>query len=101
MRLLLATLAAALLLATPAAAVEVPDGYAYQDEWFASHDGTKLHAGVVLPADHRPGERHPVIVVLGPYTSPNGGSAAGPNADGVPPIRFPELFEDADILEDR
>jgi hypothetical protein len=101
MRLLLAALAALLVLAAPARGEEIPDGYAYHDEWFASHDGTKLHAGVFLPADHRPGERHPVIVVLGPYTSPNGGSAAGPNADGVPPIRFPELFTDAHILEDR
>ena len=69
------------------------------------HDGTQLHAGVFLPADHRPGERHPVIIVMGPYTAPNGGAtgatAGGPNVDGVPPIRFPELFEEADILAGR
>jgi uncharacterized protein len=105
MRLLLAALAALLILAAPASAEEVPDGYAYSDEWFEAHDGTQLHAGVFLPADRRPGERHPVIMVLGPYTAPNGGAtgatAGGPNVDGVPPIRFPELFSDANILEDR
>ena len=105
MRLLLAALAALLILAAPASAAEVPEGYAYSDEWFSAHDGTQLHAGVFLPADRRPGERHPVIVVMGPYTAPNGGAtgaaSGGPNADGVPPIRFPELFEDANILEDR
>jgi uncharacterized protein len=105
MRLLLAALAALLLLAAPASAADIPDGYAYSDEWFEAHDGTQLHAGVFLPADHRPGERHPTIVVLGPYTAPNGGAtgatAGGPNTNGVPALRFPELFEDANILEDR
>ena len=105
MRLLLASLAALHVLAAPAAAAPVPEGYAYTDEWFDAHDGTQLHAGVFLPADHRPGERHPVIIVMGPYTAPNGGAtgatAGGPNVDGVPPIRFPELFEEANILGGR
>ena len=101
MRPLLAALVALLALAAPASAAEIPEGYAYTDEWYEAHDGTQLHAGVFLPADHRPGERHPTIVVLGPYTSSNGGATAGPNVDGVPPIRFPELFTDAKILEDR
>ncbi|MDQ3742523.1 MAG: CocE/NonD family hydrolase [Actinomycetota bacterium] len=105
MRLLLAALAALLLLASPAAAAEVPEGYAYSDEWFEAHDGTQLHAGVFLPADHRPGERHPTIIVLGPYTAPNGGATGASggevNTEGVPAIRFPELFTDARILEDR
>jgi uncharacterized protein len=101
MRLVLAVLAATLLLAAPAAAESVPDGYAYSDEWLNSYDGTTLHAGVFLPTDHRQGERHPVIIVMGPYTSPNGGSANGPNPDGVQPIRFPELFTDAHILKGR
>ncbi|HEX2088266.1 MAG TPA: CocE/NonD family hydrolase [Solirubrobacteraceae bacterium] len=105
MRPLLLTVLALLLVAAPASAADVPDGYAYHDEWFEAHDGTQLHAGVFLPADRRPGERHPVVVVLGPYTAPNGGAtgaaAGGPNVDGVPPIRFPELFADANILEDR
>ncbi|HEX8208045.1 MAG TPA: CocE/NonD family hydrolase [Solirubrobacteraceae bacterium] len=105
MRLLLASLAALLILAAPVSAAEVPDGYAYSDEWFSAHDGTQLHAGVFLPADHRPGERHPTIVVLGPYTAPNGGATGASggevNSEGVPAIRFPELFTDAHILDDR
>jgi hypothetical protein len=105
MRPLLAAIAVLLLLASPAAAAEVPEGYANSDEWFTAHDGTQLHAGVFLPADRRPGERHPTIIVMGPYTAPNGGatgaSGGEPNAEGVPALRFPELFTDAKILEDR
>ena len=87
--------AAALVAAVgvPAAtADEVPTGYAYSDSWFASTDGTQLHAGVFLPADLRAGERVPVILTSTPYTSPNGGATAAGNTSG-PVIRFPELFE--------
>jgi predicted acyl esterase len=82
------------VVALPAAtAEEVPEGYAYTDPWFASTDGTSLHAGVFLPADSKPGERHPVLLTSTPYTAPSGGAlGAGGNPDG-PTIRFPELFE--------
>ena len=98
MRIRSAVLAALALacLAAPAAAAPVPQGYSYTDHWFPSADGTRLHAGVFLPSDHKPGEKHPVLVVAGPYTGSNGGvsgaAADGPQADGVT-IRFPELFE--------
>ena len=102
--LLLPALIASLLLASPASAAEVPEGYTYEDAWFTAHDGVQLHAGVFLPADRAPGEKHPTIMVIGPYTAPNNGvtgaASGGPNAEGVP-VRFPELFEDAKILEDR
>jgi len=102
--LLLAALMVPLLVAAPASAAAVPDGYKYEDAWFAAHDGVQLHAGVFLPADSKPGEKHPTIMVIGPYTAPNNGvtgaTAGGPNAEGVP-IRFPELFTDAKILKDR
>lgn len=85
----------------PATAEEVPAGYAYTDDWFASTDGTQLHAGVFLPEDSRPGERHPVLLVSTPYTAPSGGAlGAGGNADG-PLIRFPELFEHPRFLAGR
>ena len=104
LRLLALLIALLAVLAPAASAAEVPDGYAYQDGWFKAHDGVQLHAGVFLPADHRPGERHPTIMVIGPYTAPNNGvtgaTAEGPNAEGVP-VRFPELFTDAKILKDR
>src|SRR5690348_12946097 len=74
----------ALVLAAPAAADTVPKGYTYQDEWLTSFDGTQLHAGVFLPPGHKPGDKHPVLMVPGPYGSPNGaseepGNLSGPN----------------------
>ena len=84
-----------------ATAEEVPTGYAYTDHWFPSTDGTQLHAGVFLPADSRPGERHPVLLTSTPYTAPSGGAlGAGGNGDG-PLIRFPELFEHEKFTEGR
>jgi uncharacterized protein len=103
LRLLALLIACFALLAPAASAAEVPEGYTYQDGWFEAHDGVQLHAGVFLPADRKPGEKHPTIMVIGPYTAPNNGvtgATSGPNAEGVP-IRFPELFDDAKILEDR
>lgn len=96
MRIRSATLALFACLAASAAAAPVPQGYTYTDEWFPSADGTRLHAGVFLPSDRKPGEKHPVLVVTGPYTGPNAGvsgaSAAETQTEGVS-IRFPELFE--------
>lgn len=83
-----------LAFAAPAAAEAVPPGYTYTDEWLQSFDGTQLHAGIFLPSNRTAGERHPIIMVPGPYTSPNGGVATGTasNTSG-PVIRFPELFD--------
>ncbi|MFN2526948.1 MAG: CocE/NonD family hydrolase [Actinomycetota bacterium] len=80
-------------LVAPAAAEEVPPGYTYEDAWFTSTDGTQLHAGVFLPADRKPNERHPVLLVSTPYTAPNGGSAGGRNNLEGPTVRFPELWD--------
>ncbi|HVE98044.1 MAG TPA: CocE/NonD family hydrolase [Mycobacteriales bacterium] len=82
---------AGVLVAAPATAEPVPQGYTYSHGWFTSHDGTQLHAGVFLPADRKPKEKHPVLLTSTPYTAPNGG-ATGANMTG-PTIRFPELFE--------
>lgn len=93
-RRLLLTLAVltlgASVLATPADAQPVPTGYMYSHAWFDSFDGIQLHAGVFLPSNRTPEERHPVLLVSTPYTAPNGGSG-GPNLSG-PMVRFPELF---------
>ncbi len=100
-RLLLAVVAVgAGLVATPTAAEPVPEGYAYSDHWFRSTDDTQLHAGVFLPADHKDGERHPVLLVSTPYASPNGGATAPGNLTG-PVIRFPELFEHPSFIAGR
>jgi predicted acyl esterase len=92
--LLGALLIAAALLAVPQAKSQpLPAGYAYSDSWFASTDGTQLHAGVFLPADHKPGEKHPVLLVSTPYASPNGGASAAPSVNTTGSVnRFPELF---------
>jgi predicted acyl esterase len=99
----LAALAAALIalvLAAPAAAEPVPDGYEYSHEWFTAHDGVQLHAGVFLPADRKPDERHPTLLTITPYTAPSGGATGTGNTEG-PVVRFPELFSQAKILKDR
>ncbi|MGH2730571.1 MAG: CocE/NonD family hydrolase [Actinomycetota bacterium] len=89
--ILAAVAIAASLTAAPATAEPVPNGYTYNDAWFTSTDGTQLHAGVFLPADRKENEKHPVLLVSTPYTSPNGGSTSPGNLEG-PTIRFPELF---------
>ena len=87
---LLLTLVAGLLSAPPAAAEPVPAGWTYTDYWFTSYDGIQMHAGVFLPADRAPDEKHPVLMNIGPYTAPNGGAAGG-NLTGII-NRNPELF---------
>lgn len=100
--LTLLALGALALGAAPAAADPVPAGYEYSDHWYESKvDGAQQHAGVFMPADHQPGEKHPVILTITPYASPNGGATAPGNLSG-PVNRFPELFETGlNILEDR
>ena len=80
----------AALVAAPVEAQPVPAGYTYSHGWFDSFDGTQLHAGIFLPSNRTPSERHPVILTSTPYTAPNGASG-GPNMTG-PMVRFPELF---------
>lgn len=91
MRIRPLVLACLLVVAAPAMASPVPAGYEFHDEWLESADGTQLHAGVFLPADRAEGERHPMVMIAGPYTGPNGGATAPGNLEG-PSIRFPELF---------
>src|SRR4051812_44395553 len=94
-RLVCIVATACLLVAAAPASADIPAGYTYTDEWITSFDGTKLHAGVFLPADHRPGEQHPTVVVMSPYTAPNGGAAstfAGATESG-PHVAYPELFD--------
>lgn len=79
--------------AAPAAAAPVPAGYTYQHAWYTSEiDGAQVHAGVFLPADRKPGEKHPVILTVTPYAAPNG-SVTGTFGNSAGPVnRFPELF---------
>jgi predicted acyl esterase len=101
-RRFVAALAGALVLALPsvAAAEAVPAGYTYTHAWYTDSMGTQQHAGVFLPSDHQPGEKHPVILTVTPYAAPNGGAATATASNTTGPvIRFPELFgKDVDIL---
>ena len=81
----------AALVAAPVEAQPVPAGYTFSHGWFESFDGTQLHAGIFLPSDRAPDEKHPVILTSTPYTAPNGGSTSPGNTTG-PVVRFPELF---------
>lgn len=90
------------VVALPAAtAEEVPAGYVYTDHWFSSTDGTQLHAGVFLPGDSKPGERHPILLTSTPYTAPRGGLTGPDLFNEGPTIRFPELFEHERFLAGR
>ena len=86
---LLAVLAG-LFAAVPATADDVPPGYTYTDHWYTSHDGVQIHAGVFLPSDRTPDEKHPVLMNIGPYTAPNGG-VLGANLEGIV-NRNPEIW---------
>ena len=99
--LLAALLPAVGLAAGPATAAPVPEGYTYAHEWFTSHDGLQLHAGVFLPEDHVEGEEHPVILVPTPYAAPNGGATGLGVTSTGPTVRFPELFSHEAFVEDR
>jgi uncharacterized protein len=91
-RLLATTIGLLALLAAPAAADPVPEGYTYQHAWYESEiDGAQVHAGVFLPEDREPGEKHPVLLTVTPYAAPNGGATAAGNTSG-PVNRFPEFF---------
>ncbi|MFT5222145.1 MAG: putative acyl esterase [Glaciecola sp.] len=83
------------------ASAQAPAGYEFTDVWYPSFDGTAMHAGVYLPADRDPGEKHPVIVSITPYTSPNGGATGAGVLSSEQPVRFPELFEHPAFAEGR
>src|SRR5687768_14623269 len=96
---LLAVLAG-LFAAAPVTAQPVPPGYTYSDHWYTSHDGIQIHAGVFLPADRAADEKHPVLMNIGPYTAPNGGSTTPGNLTGVV-NRNPELFTHSGLRDGR
>lgn len=96
--------AAALALAAGALApvhAEVPKKATWSEAWFPSADGTSLHADVFLPASHRRGQRHPVILTIGPYdghTQQDLYAAPDPTTQGPAPFYGP-LLEKARAFE--
>lgn len=78
-----------------ASRADVPPGATWSQVWFPSADGTLLRADVLLPANREPGQRHPVILSIGPYfgrNSMNGGSRG-------PVERFSDLWTEGRIFE--
>ena len=70
--------------------VERTNEFTFSETFFASDDGTALHADILLPAWAEPGDKFPVIVSIGPYFN---SVAGGPN------MRFSDLFNEGRIFE--
>lgn len=83
--------------APAAAAAAAPEGSTWEQVWFPSQDGTLLRADVLLPADREPGERHPVILSIGPYFGRNALNH-GIGASG-PVMRFEDVITGGNIFE--
>jgi predicted acyl esterase len=110
MRRLITAIAAACVLALPAAAHAdtPPPGSIWSEAYITEADGTKLHADILRPANLAPGTRTPVILSIGPYFNHSGQvGPAGPveNApytpvgDAGPSSRFFDFVEGAHLME--
>ncbi len=101
LRVLVALLPLALLAtplgAPPSSAAPVPSGATWEQVWLPSGDGTMLRADVLLPADRTPGERHPVILSIGPYFGRNFQNA--PLLSNGPVLRFNDVITQGRIFE--
>ncbi|HEX8205102.1 MAG TPA: CocE/NonD family hydrolase [Solirubrobacteraceae bacterium] len=94
----LALLAAALLTLPAAATAAVPEGTDYSEAYFASGDGTMLHADVIRPKN---AGKTPVILAIGPYFG-HGGSQGAVDYDPTreaPNERFKDLWDEGHIFE--
>jgi predicted acyl esterase len=95
-----AALLAGVALMVPAQAAPVPNEATWTQQWIESGDGTMLHADVMLPADRKDGQKHPVILSIGPYFG--SGSQNAPAYDPMeagPSDRFNDLIEEGRIFE--
>lgn len=94
-----AALLAGVALMVPAQAAPVSDEATWTQQWIESGDGTMLHADVMLPADRKDGQKHPVILSIGPYFG--SGSQNAPAYDPMeagPSARFNDLIEEGQIF---
>jgi predicted acyl esterase len=84
----------------PAQAAPVAEGATWTQQWIPSGDGTMLHADVMLPKSSKKGQKHPVILSIGPYFG--SGSQNAPSYDPMeagPSDRFNDLIEQGRIFE--
>src|SRR5687768_8593929 len=81
-----------------ATAAPVNNQATWTEQYFPSGDGTMLHADVLLPKNRKPGQKHPVILSIGPYfgTGSQASPAWQPTNSG-PSNRFSDLQKDGEI----
>jgi predicted acyl esterase len=110
MRRLITAIAAACVLALPAAAHAdtPPPGSTWSEAYITEADGTKLHADILRPTNLAPGTRTPVILSIGPYFNHSGqvgpagpveNAAYTPVGDAGPSSRFFDFVEGAHLME--
>lgn len=87
--------------ALPAAHATGPPPVAvWHEEYFASGDGTRLHADVLRPAGLAADVKTPVILTVSPYTNHAAGTITDYDPDGRGPShRFYDFLDLGDILE--
>ncbi len=94
-----AAVLAGVALMAPAQAAPVPEGSTWTEQWLDSGDGTKLHADVMLPAASKPGQKHPVILSIGPYFGSGSQQTQYDPLNEGPADRFNDLVEQGRIFE--
>jgi uncharacterized protein len=95
-----AAVAAGLAVVAPAGAAPVPNEATWTEAWIPSGDGTMLHADVMLPKARKDGQKHPIILSIGPYFG--SGSQNAPSYDPTnegPSDRFNDLVEQGEIFK--
>ncbi|HVE74964.1 MAG TPA: CocE/NonD family hydrolase [Mycobacteriales bacterium] len=90
-----ASLLGGLALVAPSQAAPVDNKATWTQTWFPSGDGTMLHADVLLPKARKDGQKHPVILSIGPYF---GSGSEDAQAKG-PSDRFKDLQRDGRIYD--
>ena len=96
---LTAALIAGVALMVPAQAAPVSENATWTEQWLESGDGTPLHADVMLPANSKKGQRHPVILSIGPYFGSGSQGTVWDPQEAGPSARFDDLIEQGQIFE--
>ena len=95
---LVAAVLAGVALVAPAQAAPVPVGATWTEQWITSADGTVLHADVLLPTAREDGEKHPVILSVGPYFGSGSQTITYSATNSGPSARFRDLIEGGRIF---
>lgn len=96
---LTAALIAGVALMVPAQAAPVSEEATWTQQWIESGDGTQLHADVMLPASSKKGQKHPVILSIGPYFGSGSQGTVWDPQEAGPSARFDDLIEQGQIFQ--